>query len=92
MVRRPRLRCVDHRRHHAVKHILFQNLLGSKYTAAAAPAGRMLAGAHPHFHGAAFNALLVGRRRWALVPPQHAQFVPHTHRIEVRNQARYERV
>ena len=35
-----------------------------------------LAGAHPHFHGAAFNALLVGHRRWALVPPARAQFVP----------------
>ena len=33
-----------------------------------------LAGAHPHFHGAAYNALIVGRRRWALFPPHAAQF------------------
>lgn len=33
-----------------------------------------LAGAHPHFHGAAFNALVTGMRRWALVPPHAAQF------------------
>jgi hypothetical protein len=33
-----------------------------------------LAGAHPHFHGTAYNALVVGIRRWALVPPAHATF------------------
>ena len=33
-----------------------------------------LAGAHPHFHGDAFNALIAGRRRWALVPPAAARF------------------
>ena len=33
-----------------------------------------LAGAHPHFHGTAYNALVVGVRRWALVPPAHATF------------------
>ena len=33
-----------------------------------------LAGAHPHFHGAVYNAAIVGRRRWALVPPAAAQF------------------
>ena len=33
-----------------------------------------LAGAHPHFHGQVLNALVVGRRRWALVPPVHAEF------------------
>ena len=33
-----------------------------------------LAGAHPHFHGSVYNALVVGRRRWALTPPEHAEF------------------
>ena len=33
-----------------------------------------LAGAHPHFHGTAYNALVVGIRRWSLVPPAHATF------------------
>ena len=33
-----------------------------------------LAGAHPHFHGAVYNGLVVGVRRWALVPPAHATF------------------
>ena len=32
------------------------------------------AGAMPHFHGAAYNALQVGLRRWALVPPSAAVF------------------
>ena len=33
-----------------------------------------LAGAHPHVHGSAYNALIVGVRRWALVPPASAAF------------------
>jgi ribosomal protein L16 Arg81 hydroxylase len=33
-----------------------------------------LAGAHPHFHSHAINVLVVGRRRWALVPPSRAEF------------------
>ena len=32
------------------------------------------AGAMPHFHGAAYNTLQVGLRRWALVPPSAAVF------------------
>ena len=35
-----------------------------------------LAGAHPHYHGTAYNALIVGRRRWALRSPTHATFAP----------------
>lgn len=34
-----------------------------------------LAGAHTHYHGTAYNELLVGRRRWALTPPHaNAEF------------------
>ena len=32
------------------------------------------AGAHPHFHGAAYNVLMAGLRRWALIPPRSAEF------------------
>ena len=37
--------------------------------------GGALSGAMPHFHGTAFNLLLVGVKLWVLVPPSHAEFV-----------------
>ena len=50
-----------------------------------------LAGAHPHFHGPVFNALVVGTRRWALVPPRHAVF-SMTPAIDYFGRLRYEMV
>ena len=33
-----------------------------------------LAGAHPHYHGATFNILVAGVRRWSLRPPASSTF------------------